>query len=160
MISKSDIVELECNPVPIEVDSFVGQIVNEVGQNFPTHEFQLLIKGECTSVSLDPHLMRKSIGNIISNAAKYSPQGSLVRVEVDCAQEEIVFMVTDEGIGIPADDLDRIFDLFHRGKNVGEIVGTGLGMAIVKRSVEAHSGTVSIRSRLHQGTSVTFRIPQ
>ena len=65
----------------------------------------------------------------------------------------------DQGIGIPSDDLPRLFGNFHRASNVGDIPGTGLGLTIVKRAVESHGGTIAVASELGSGTRFTVRIP-
>ena len=70
-----------------------------------------------------------------------------------------MFVVDDQGIGIPPEDQGRIFDTFHRARNVGNISGTGLGLAIVKNAVEAHGGTISLESEPGRGSRFTVRIP-
>ena len=70
-----------------------------------------------------------------------------------------VFTIRDHGIGIPAEDLPHLFDAFHRGQNVGDIPGSGLGMVIVKRCVEMHGGTIECQSRVNEGTTFTVRLP-
>ena len=72
----------------------------------------------------------------------------------------MVFEVKDRGIGIPPDDLPRLFSNFHRAANVGDIPGTGLGLTIVKRAVESHGGAIEVESELGKGTRFTVRIPQ
>ncbi len=83
-----------------------------------------------------------------------------MRFDVDCGEDHFTFDVSDEGIGIPENDLPRLFETFHRATNVGNIVGTGLGLAIVKRSVDLHGGTISVRSALGKGTVFTVRLPR
>ena len=70
-----------------------------------------------------------------------------------------VFQVRDQGIGIPESDAEQLFQTFHRGSNVGERPGSGLGLVIVKRCVELHGGTISLESRAGSGTTVTVRLP-
>ena len=70
-----------------------------------------------------------------------------------------MFTVCDEGIGVPDADLKQLFQTFHRGSNVGERPGTGLGLVIVKRCVELHDGTLQLNSKLAEGTTVTVRLP-
>ncbi|MDZ7924114.1 MAG: sensor histidine kinase [Marinagarivorans sp.] len=72
---------------------------------------------------------------------------------------EIHFVVADQGIGIPKEDLDHLFDSFHRAANVGDIPGTGLGMPIVRKSAEAHGGTVRVESELGRGSCFTVSLP-
>ena len=77
-----------------------------------------------------------------------------------CTPQSFVFTVSDRGIGVPAKDLPRLFESFHRASNVGNIAGTGLGLAIVKRSVELHSGSISVSSVLGEGTTFVVTLPR
>ncbi len=98
------------------------------------------------------------INNLVSNAIRYTPRGGTVRVEVAEADSQAHLAVSDTGIGIPPDELPRIFDEFFRGERARETVpqGTGLGMTIVKRIVDMHGGRIEVVSGLGQGT--TFRV--
>lgn len=96
---------------------------------------------------------------MLTNAIKYSDVGRVVRFEIECAEAEIVCAVRDEGIGIPEADRDWLFTAFHRGRNVKDRPGTGLGMVIVKRYVDLHGGKINVESKLGEGTSVTVRLP-
>jgi signal transduction histidine kinase len=112
----------------------------------------------------DAARLERVLTNLLSNAMKYSPSESAI--DVTLAREEqdgaawAVLVVRDRGIGIPADDLPRIFERFRRGRNVADRVpGTGIGLAGVLRSVEQHGGRIDIASREGQGTTVTVRLP-
>ena len=89
--------------------------------------------------------------NLLTNAIKYSPEGGeiVVRLAQEAAADGdwAVLSVADDGVGIPATDLERVFDRFYRGSNVaGKIDGTGIGLAAVRQIVEQHSGTISVES--------------
>jgi signal transduction histidine kinase len=107
----------------------------------------------------DEMLIRHIFSNLISNAVKYSPGGAPVEFHVYREGSSAVFSVRDRGIGIPAADQARLFEAFHRAKNVGETPGTGLGLLIVKRCVDLHHGTISFDSREGEGTTFTVRLP-
>ncbi len=107
----------------------------------------------------DEALLRHIFTNLISNASKYSPEGSEVRWNVQRDGDDALFMVIDNGIGIPAADLPRMFEAFHRGRNVGETQGTGLGLLIVKHCVELHGGRIDVVSEEGVGTTFTVRLP-
>ncbi len=108
---------------------------------------------------LDEGLLRHVVGNLVGNAFKYSPEGG--SVEVSVAEEDgwLDIRVRDQGIGIPAADLPRLFDTFHRASNVGTISGTGLGLAIVKRAAELHGGRVAVESVAGEGACFSVRLP-
>ncbi|HZU71235.1 MAG TPA: ATP-binding protein [Acidimicrobiales bacterium] len=102
-----------------------------------------------------------AISNLVDNAIKYSHDGGRVTVVVARDEDQVVVRVTDEGIGIPARDLARIFERFYRvdrgrGRHTG---GTGLGLAIVRHVAERHGGEVTVESREGEGSSFTFRLP-
>jgi signal transduction histidine kinase len=82
-----------------------------------------------------------------------------VRFAVHRDEGDAVFTVRDRGIGIPAEDLKRIFTAFHRGNNVGQLPGSGLGLVIVKRCVDLHHGRIKIDSVEGEGTTVEVRLP-
>ena len=88
-----------------------------------------------------------------------STTGRPVQLKIVCAGADIVCTVRDHGIGIPEADQEWLFSAFHRGSNVGECPGTGLGLVIVKRCVDLHGGTIKVDSKLGKGTVVTVRLP-
>ena len=103
----------------------------------------------------DRQLLRHILGNLLSNAIKYSPNGGSIRLAVGREGDKTFFEVSDQGIGIPRDEVDHLFESFHRASNVGSIQGTGLGLAIVKQSVEAHGGSIRVKSQVDYGTCFT-----
>lgn len=107
----------------------------------------------------DPKLLRQILTNLLSNALKYSPSAGAVRFTLTAQEDQAVFTIQDQGIGIPPEDLPRLFTSFHRASNVGAIQGTGLGLAIVKKCAELHRGTVTVDSVLGEGTCFTVRLP-
>ena len=90
----------------------------------------------------DPRGIERVVLNLLTNAIKYSPQGGAVRVQVERVTEDgtphALLVVQDEGIGIPAADLSQIFERYRRGRNVGRIAGTGVGLTGAKQIVERH----------------------
>ena len=106
----------------------------------------------------DEKLCRHIFSNLLSNALKYSPLGGTVQFRVYNALERTVFEVQDQGIGIPTDELHHLFDSFHRASNVGAIAGTGLGLSIVKKSVELHGGSITVRSTIGEGSCFTVML--
>jgi signal transduction histidine kinase len=98
--------------------------------------------------------------NLLSNAVKYSPPGRDIAVRITEEDGELVLEVKDTGIGIAADELERIFDEFYRAKNAKgtSVVGTGLGLSIVKSKVEQHGGTIEVTSDMGRGTTFKVRL--
>ena len=152
--------KVEFSPVLSDVDQIFQSIIAEY-QSQPqfTHPFIYRCERPLPPVAVDEKLLRQLVGNLISNAAKYSPDDKPVEVTLDLVDSTIVFSVRDEGIGIPEADVAHLFDAFHRGSNVGAIPGTGLGLVIMKESLDLHGGTISVKSTLGVGSTFTVHIP-
>jgi len=105
--------------------------------------------------------MEEVLSNLISNAIHYTPRGGKIKVTADIEKNHLCIRVSDTGLGIPEDEIDRIFDRFYRVKNdkTRFITGTGLGLAIVKSIVEAHNGNVRVESELDSGSTFYVYIP-
>ena len=116
-------------------------------------------KGQA-SVQLDLSMLRNILINLISNALKFSPEDSIIEVETEVNEKHILISVQDHGIGISDDDKKHLFERFFRGKNATNIQGTGLGLHIVSKYAELMDGSVSVESKLDEGTKFTvkFRI--
>jgi signal transduction histidine kinase len=99
------------------------------------------------------------LDNLLNNAIKYSPRGGSIEVALRSENGDAVISVSDRGEGIPASDLPHIFERFHRGRNVQKIPGTGIGLAGVHRIVDLHKGSISVDSRVGEGTTFTIRLP-
>jgi two-component system sensor histidine kinase KdpD len=98
--------------------------------------------------------------NVIDNADKYSPKDSQIDIDVTQTEKVISIHVSDRGIGIPEEDLERVFDKFYRVSRPESINGTGLGLAICKGIVETHGGQISAANRQGGGTVITITLPK
>jgi PAS domain S-box-containing protein len=159
-ITTAEVGKLELNPQPIELPEFCHKLLEEVqilGND--KHLFNFVIKGECYPGCMDETLLRHILLNLLSNAIKYSPSGGNIQLEISCHQGEVIFQVQDQGIGIHSQDQEKLFETFHRGRNVGKIPGTGLGLCIVKRFVDLHNGKIALKSEVGIGTTFTVILP-
>jgi signal transduction histidine kinase len=151
---------MSCTPVPLDLADFAAVLVNEV---LSATKHRCPIRLQITDLQeqalADPALLRHIFSNLLSNAVKYSPEGSSVDFSLTSQGSDVVCIVRDRGIGIPEADLARLFQAFHRAGNVGQRSGTGLGLVIVKRCVDLHSGSIQIESLEHGGTTVTVSLP-
>ena len=131
----------------------------EQAEIFPRHTLVLEGTGECRILG-DKHRLERVAINLISNAAKYSPEGSPVLLKVAQERVHAVFSVRDQGAGMSPEDLKILFQPFGRGAHAHQMArGTGLGMSIVKDILEAHGGTIDVQSGIGVGTTVEVRLP-
>jgi len=113
------------------------------------------------AVLADVDLLGRAVENLISNAIKYSPSGAEVLVRAALDRIDLAISVEDHGYGIPEDGLSRVFEKFYRVPRVEDagVPGTGLGLAFVREIAELHGGTISVTSKVNQGSRFTLRIP-
>ncbi|MBK8024201.1 MAG: PAS domain S-box protein [Chloroflexi bacterium] len=148
------------NPTPVNLASLCSLCVSEIQETVGAHlRMRFTNHHHLTSAVVDEVLITRVLLNLLANAAKYSPPGSDVCLELSHDSDWIIFEVIDHGIGIAEEDLDRIFDPFFRTAAVANISGTGLGLSIVKDCVERHQGRISVRSRIGAGATFTVKVP-
>ena len=125
-----------------------------------SHALALDLPDEPVIVNGDRDRLAQVVGNLLSNAIKYSPEGGEVRVFVGERSGRAVFSVTDSGLGIPAEDRDRVFDKFFRGAaKTTTVGGTGLGLAVAREIVTTHGGTIEVSSTVGVGSTFKFELP-
>lgn len=160
VLSRADVGKLEFNPSPVDLDVFCGKLFDEIQLSASNkHTLAYTRDGECQLPCLDAKLLQHILTNLLTNAIKYSPEGGTVSLEVSCPNGEVIFRVKDQGIGIPPEDLTRLFESFQRASNVGKIPGTGLGLSIVKQCVDLHGGQVAVESEVGAGTTFIVTLP-
>ena len=115
----------------------------------------------CVEVDGDGSRLEQLVDNLVSNAVKFTPEGGTIEVAVRADAGDALLAVTDTGIGIPADEVDRLFARFYRASTAisREIQGTGLGLAIARTIAEAHGGTIQVSSTPDRGTTFDVRLP-
>jgi signal transduction histidine kinase len=123
----------------------------------PTHSYRSELEAPLM-VWGDPGMVALVINNLIGNAVKYSPEGSSVVVTSQHDGGDIAFTVADQGIGIPEEDIARVFERFHRASNASGIPGSGIGLHMVHQIVEMHGGCVSVQSEVSRGSRFTVRL--
>ncbi|MES2796126.1 MAG: PAS domain-containing sensor histidine kinase [Bacteroidota bacterium] len=112
-----------------------------------------------TNLTMDKSLLRKIISNLCSNAIKFSPEESTIKLTTQMTDSQLFLQISDSGIGISAEDQKHLFDRFFRGKNATNIQGTGLGLHIVARYIELLKGKIELESSLETGTTFKIKIP-
>lgn len=160
VISRAEVGKLDFNPSFLELESFCHNLLEKIELSASNkHALAFACYGDCSHVCLDAKLLQHILTNLLANAIKYSPTGGTVSLEVARQNQEVVFQVKDEGIGIPLEDQTQLFESFHRAGNVGQITGTGLGLSIVKQCVERHNGCITVVSEVGVGTTFTVTLP-
>lgn len=122
------------------------------------HNVQFITNCPPILVDADQKMIRHAVGNLLSNAVKYSPDGGEIVLDLACS-DAIYIRVIDQGIGIPADDQEKLFDPFFRASNVGDVNGTGLGLPIARQGIELHGGTLTIPRSDSSGTEFLITLP-
>jgi signal transduction histidine kinase len=160
VLGKAEAGKLEFNPQPLDLEQFCLNLTDELNLDASNqHNLTFVNHAQAIQANLDEKLLRHILNNLLSNAIKYSPSGSDVKFELSCQDTQAIFRIQDEGIGIPEEDQQRLFESFHRAKNVGNVPGTGLGLAIVKNAIDLHGGKISVNSQVGMGTTFTVAIP-
>ena len=151
--------DLMFNPEPVDIVALCEQEVREVIYDATTHDLRLHTDVRQRTALLDERLFVFIIENLLTNAIKYSPAGGIVKIDLTEDAGVYHLHVTDEGIGIPPEAQDTLFELFGRGSNVGDIKGTGIGLALAYSSAKAHDGDLSFSSTVGVGTTFKLTLP-
>jgi PAS domain S-box-containing protein len=160
LLGKVEQGRMQFTPAPFDCAGFCRELVDEIrsatGRRCP---IELTIAPDVPEGLGDVTLLRHILTNVLSNAVKYSEPGRAVEFRVERRGAVAFLTVRDRGIGIPDEDRENLFRSFARGRNVGSIPGTGLGLLIVKRCVDLHGGQIEINSRAGEGTTVLVTLP-
>jgi PAS domain S-box-containing protein len=144
-----------------DLSALIRQAVSHVPRREDLHRIEISLPVGAEAVYGDPTKLLQVLENILSNAVKYSPRGGVIRIVGKRTRGEICLSVSDQGIGMSEDQVQRVFDKFYRADNSNSAVeGAGLGMSIVKEIVEAHGGRVRVESVPGQGTRVSVVLRQ
>jgi signal transduction histidine kinase len=157
-----DISEAETGAMKLDLqDAKISEMIADVVDlyQYVTEEKSVHVRTtvpEGLQVKADTVRMRQVLGNLLDNAVKYTPKGGTVHIEADQVQDGVMITVQDTGIGIPSEDIPRIWDRLYRGDRSRSQRGLGLGLSLVKAIVQAHQGRIEVQSEPEKGS--TFRI--
>lgn len=142
----------------VSLDAILDDVAERLG---PTKAARVERNANAISISCDPHLLAGAIAQLVENGLKYSPESATVVVNAEQDSEGTTIRVADRGIGIGNDHLPYIFDRFYRVESnlVSVTGGAGLGLYVARSIARAHGGTIDVESRLHEGTTMTLRLP-
>jgi signal transduction histidine kinase len=161
MLARADAGKLEYNPKQVEIQTFCLNLIEDFHLfNESQHTIQFSRQGDRTHAWVDEKLLYSILSNLLSNAIKYSPPLSTIAFTLISKTDSIAFQIKDQGIGIAREDLGELYHPFVRGKNAQKIIGTGLGLTVVKKCLDLHEGHVSVESEVGVGTTFTVNMPQ
>jgi two-component system OmpR family sensor kinase len=151
--------ELYFHPVEFDLAGLLHEICHSHRELTPRAHIIEWLTVRPAKIVGDPKLLFQVFHNLISNAVKYSPEEAHVRVGATIDGRNVVVTVEDHGLGIPAEDRERLFDRYFRGSNVSGIVGSGIGLYLVKTVIDLHRGDVCVDSEVGKGSCFTITIP-
>ncbi len=160
-ISKTETNNFKVEPTNCSVQKIVEDIWKDLKIAFAkNHEMQLNVSENFPEKCFqDEKLLKQAIQNLLTNAVKYSPKKETIFVSLSFLNNEVIVSVKDEGMGIPKKDFGLLFEMFHRASNVENIEGTGVGLMIVRRSMNVIGGSVRFRSEEGKGTEFILNFP-
>lgn len=150
---------VEISAVPVALKSFLDNQLQHFGQALETSRIHLDLPLDLPPVQADLEYLQTIFVNLLDNAQKFSREDTPIHVAASRQDGEVVISVTDQGIGIAPEDLPHIFDRFYRVGHVRKAEGTGLGLFITKRLVEAHGGRIWVESEVGKGSTFNFTLP-
>jgi two-component system sensor histidine kinase KdpD len=144
-----------------DLGEVVGSALARAAKILAHHEIEVDLAADLPMLELDPVLFEQALFNLLDNAGKYAPPGTTVHIRSWRERQAVVLQILDEGVGIPPDDVERIFDKFYRAQKGDQVrAGTGLGLAISRGFVEALNGTILASNRTDRSGAVfTIRLP-
>jgi two-component system sensor histidine kinase KdpD len=144
---------------PADVQDVIGSALEQVSDRLGDRVMAIDTSSDLPLVPMDFVLMVQVLVNLLDNALKYSPPDSPIEVRAQCSGAYLQIEVADRGVGIPREDLKRVFDKFYRVHRPEQISGTGLGLSICKGIVDAHGGFIGAENRPVGGTVITVALP-
>jgi K+-sensing histidine kinase KdpD len=146
---------------PVLIPRLAQKVVDDIAPRAKNHKFTLEFAPSFPVIEADVRCMEQVLRNLTENAVKYSPEGSEVIIAGEARDGEVVVSVSDQGVGIPPEHQDKVFERFYRVDSLvtHSTPGSGLGLSITKGHVEAHGGEVWLESAIGKGSKFYFSLP-
>lgn len=159
LLGRSDDERFSAKYRPTDMTRLVREVVDRVREtDHNEHPIAVMLDNNMDAILTDGNLLSHVIDNLLTNACKYSKPGKTVSLNISY-DKMLKIIVRDQGIGIPDKDREMLFESFYRGGNVGNVRGTGIGLAIVHEILNAMNGRIEVQSKLNEGTSIEITIP-
>lgn len=152
--------QLRLSRTAVDLRSFLLDLNRRLADVLDTRRIRVEIPEEMPRAYTDPDRLERIMTNLLSNALKYSPADSVVKVTARAVDGEVEVSVSDHGVGIPDEDCPHLFERFYRIKGTRKAEGLGLGLYITRMLVEAQGGRIWVESREGQGSSFSFTMPR
>jgi two-component system sensor histidine kinase BaeS len=158
-LAAADAATLQLSLTRQDLADLAGRAADSLAGRFATAGIELGRELTAVPIQADPRWLHQVITNLLTNALKFTPPGGTVTIESGPAGHQAVLRVTDTGVGIPADELPRIFDRFWRGRQAARVSGSGIGLAVAAELARVHGGNLSATSTPGRGTQLTLTLP-
>ena len=160
LLSAAEAAALQLRMSPCDLAAVAADTADGLADVFDTAGVRLVRHLSTVPARCDEMRMRQVIMNLLTNAAKFTPAGGQVTIETRPSGARAVIRISDNGVGIPPDELPHLTERFYRAHGSEHVSGSGIGLAIVEELVRAHQGTIDIASQFGQGTQITIEIPR
>jgi len=159
-----DITRVEANALrisrkPCELRDVLGSALGQLKEKIGPRNIKIDIPGDFPELPMDFSFIMKVFFNLIDNALKYSSPEASIDIKATLLRDKAMIEIKDQGIGVPKEDIDRIFDKFYRVERPQKITGTGLGLSICKGIIEAHGGKIMAKNNPDRGMTLVITIP-
>jgi two-component system sensor histidine kinase VicK len=161
-LSKMDSPDYKLSKEWVNFVKFFDRIIDRFEMTKEQHvTFKRNLPKEAIFIEIDEDKLTQVLDNIISNAMKYSPEGGQITFSIKEEEDKIIVSIKDQGIGIPKENIGKVFERFYRVDKARsrKLGGTGLGLAIAKEMVQAHGGNIWVKSEEGKGTEILFSLP-
>lgn len=152
--------KITIKPEIFNIQEFMFSIIEEMNSLLKPGQYISTEQTGEETVNTDRRVLKNILINLLTNAIKFSPDGSVIKIVIETNRETISIKVIDKGIGIPEDELENLFSSFYRARNAANIQGTGLGLHIIQRYLDLLRGSINIETELNIGSTFTVSVPQ
>ncbi|MGC9502184.1 hybrid sensor histidine kinase/response regulator [Baaleninema sp.] len=165
-VDRMQVGQLELNCEPIDLEQLCYDLIDRLQTTLKSGQTLKFSRHKAETISdkisnyWDKHILLQILNNLLLNAIKFSSENKIIELNLIEKEDSIQFAIRDKGVGIAPENLERLFELFYRGKNSQNIRGTGLGLTIVKKCVDLCNGSIEVESEIDRGTTFTVTLPR
>ena len=147
-------------PLKNNIDSVIDAAIEQITPKAKSKQIKIMYSSQSHTAKFDIKWTQEALFNILDNAVKYSPRNSVIKITVYAYEMFACVLVADQGIGIPEEELPRIFGRFYRGQNVREQNGVGIGLYLCRQIIEGQGGYITVESTVNQGSIFKIFLPR